>query len=131
MKDEEIRSRFDGRGRVELLPGRTTAAQQHRTEEIAHALGYRLLAVHNLGFAGMRLDFERDDTPVARRRNELTIARLRAGGPVLPAWSRPHPRHRLRRRPLRRVGAGSPAVLRRCPRRPHPRLRPDRAFRPR
>ncbi|MFG2751763.1 hypothetical protein [Streptomyces xanthophaeus] len=91
MKDEDIRSRFDGRGRVELLPGRTTAAQQRRTEEIAHALGYRLLAVHNLGFAGVRLDFERDDTPVARRRNELTIARLRAGGPVLPAVEPPAP----------------------------------------
>ncbi|MGW6856624.1 hypothetical protein [Streptomyces xanthophaeus] len=91
MKDEEIRSRFDGRGRVELLPGRTTAAQQRRTEEIAHARGYRLLAVHDLGFVGVRLDFERDDTPVARRRNELTIARLRAGGPVLPAVEPPAP----------------------------------------
>lgn len=86
-----MRSRFDGRGRVELLPVRTTAAQQRRTEEIAHALGYRLLAVHNLGFVGLRLDFERDDTPVARRCNALTIARLRAGGPVLPAVEPPAP----------------------------------------
>ncbi|MGW7174285.1 hypothetical protein [Streptomyces xanthophaeus] len=85
MQDEEIRSR------VELLPGRTAAAQQRRTEEIAHTRGYRLLAVHDLGFVGVRLDFERDDTPVARRRNELTIARLRAGGPVLTAVEPPAP----------------------------------------
>ncbi|MEU3922370.1 hypothetical protein [Streptomyces sp. NPDC029004] len=91
MKDDEIRARFDGRGHVELLPGNDTASKRRRIEEIAHALGYRLLAVHNLGFAGVRLDYERDDTPQARRRNELTIARLRAGGPLLPAVEPPPP----------------------------------------
>ncbi|WP_406275152.1 hypothetical protein OHT93_29365 [Streptomyces sp. NBC_00191] len=91
MKDDEIRARFDGRGRVELLPGNATASKRRRIEEIAHALGYRPLAVHNLGLAGIRLDYERDDTPQARRRSELTIARLRAGGPLLPAIEPPPP----------------------------------------
>ncbi|MFJ6760967.1 hypothetical protein ACIQNK_38905 [Streptomyces sp. NPDC091273] len=89
MKDDEICSLFDGRGRVELLPGQTTDAKQRRIEEIAHAFGYRLLTVHNLGLAGVRLVYERDDAPPARRRNELTLARLRAGGPLLPAVEPP------------------------------------------
>ncbi|MFJ1567475.1 hypothetical protein [Streptomyces erythrochromogenes] len=40
MKDDDIRSRFDGRGRVALLPGQATAVQRSRIEEIAHALRY-------------------------------------------------------------------------------------------
>ncbi|WP_327419043.1 hypothetical protein [Streptomyces sp. NBC_01233] len=91
MKDDDIRTRFDGRGRVELLPGQTTAAKQRRIDEIAHAFGYQLLTIHNLGLAGIRLVYERDDAPPARRRNELTIARLRAGGPLLPAIEPPVP----------------------------------------
>lgn len=91
MKDDEIRSRFDGRGRVELMPGHLTALERRRIEEIAHALGYRLLAVHNLGRSGVRLVCQRDDGPLARRRNELTIARLRAGGPLLSPVELPPP----------------------------------------
>ncbi|QIZ00227.1 hypothetical protein HEP87_48390 [Streptomyces sp. S1D4-11] len=54
LKYDEIRARFDGRGRVELSPGHATAAKRRRIEEIAHPLGYRLLAIQNLGRAGVR-----------------------------------------------------------------------------
>ncbi|WP_405844839.1 hypothetical protein [Streptomyces sp. NBC_01518] len=91
MDDDEIRACYDGRGRVELLPGRATAAHRRRAEEIARALGYRLLAVENLGRAGVRLLYERDDGPRARRRAELTIARLRAGGPTASEVEQPPP----------------------------------------
>ncbi|MFC9497529.1 hypothetical protein [Streptomyces sp. NPDC056982] len=91
MKDDEVRARFDGRGRVELIPGLSTAAKLGRIEDIAHALGYQRLAIENLGRAGTRLVYERDDGPQARRRAELTIARLSEGGPLLPAIEPPPP----------------------------------------
>ncbi|MFJ8584734.1 hypothetical protein ACIRD2_08750 [Streptomyces sp. NPDC093595] len=91
MKDEEIRTRFDGRGRVELLPGNLPYTGQRRIEEIAHALGYRLTAADRLYPVGVRLVYDRDDTPQARRRAELSIARLRAGRPLLPATEPPVP----------------------------------------
>ncbi|MFC9605997.1 hypothetical protein ACFTTN_21335 [Streptomyces niveus] len=85
MKDDEIRARFDGRGRVELIPeGHVTAAKRRHLENIAHALGYRLLDNQNTGLGRGLFLFERDDGPQARRRNELTVARLREGGPLLP-----------------------------------------------
>lgn len=86
-----MRACFDGHGRVELLPGRATASQQRRADEIAHALGYRRLAAQNLGRLGVRLVYERDDGPQARRRAELTIARLRAGGPMASVVEPPPP----------------------------------------
>ncbi|TXS54798.1 hypothetical protein EAO76_44215, partial [Streptomyces sp. sk2.1] len=91
MKDDEIRAGFDGRARVELRTGHGTAASRLRTDEIAHALGYRLITAENLGQLGIRLVYERDDGPIARRRAELTIAQLRAGGPLLPAVEPPPP----------------------------------------
>ncbi|MFE9728080.1 hypothetical protein ACFYQ5_32075 [Streptomyces sp. NPDC005794] len=89
--DDDVRSRFDGRGRVEVRSGRHTDEKQRRIEQIARALGYRLLTVHALVGGAAQLVFERDDAPLARRRNELTIARLRAGGPLLPAVEPPPP----------------------------------------
>ncbi|MER5294079.1 hypothetical protein ABT382_18650 [Streptomyces pharetrae] len=83
MDDDEIRSRFDGRGEVGLLLGGVTAARRRRIDDIGHALGYRLLDAQNLGYGRVRLRYRRDDAPHARRRAEQTIARLRAGGPVL------------------------------------------------
>ncbi|MFD8821520.1 hypothetical protein ACFV1C_04005 [Streptomyces sp. NPDC059605] len=91
MQDDEIRAGFDGRARVELRIGLVTAASRRRIEEIAHALGYRLITAENLAELGTRLVHERDDGPIARRRAELTIARLRAGGPLLPAVEPPPP----------------------------------------
>jgi hypothetical protein len=44
MKDDEIRAHFNGRGCVELLPGHAAASKQRCIGDIAHALGYRLLA---------------------------------------------------------------------------------------
>ncbi|GLX54238.1 hypothetical protein Shyhy01_71870 [Streptomyces hygroscopicus subsp. hygroscopicus] len=41
MTDDEIRSRFDGRGMVEIRGGESIKA---RAEPIAHALGYRLVS---------------------------------------------------------------------------------------
>ncbi|MFF8288881.1 hypothetical protein ACF068_06545 [Streptomyces sp. NPDC016309] len=91
MRDDDIRARFDGRVRVELLPGDASAATRRRIEGIGHALGYRPLAVENVWPAGVRLVYQRDDAPDARRRAALTIARLRAGGPLLPAAEAPPP----------------------------------------
>ncbi|GGQ83292.1 hypothetical protein GCM10010216_51320 [Streptomyces flaveolus] len=91
MDDDEIRTRFDGRARVELLPGGFTASKQRRADETAHALGYRLLATQQLWPSGVRLVYERDDAPQAQRRRELTIARLRAGGPLLSEIEPPPP----------------------------------------
>jgi hypothetical protein len=48
VTDDEIRARFDGRSRVELLLGPVSASQRDRVEQIAHALGYRLLSMHPL-----------------------------------------------------------------------------------
>ncbi|WP_107104993.1 hypothetical protein [Streptomyces sp. Root369] len=62
---------------------------QRNIEEIAHAFGYRLLATEIIGRARIRYLYERDDAPPARRRAELTIARLHAGGAVLPAFEPP------------------------------------------
>ncbi|MFE1447964.1 hypothetical protein [Streptomyces olivaceoviridis] len=98
MKDDEIRSRFDGRGHVEIRgPVSVTA----RAEEIAHALGYRLIATEESRGAGLafgyrtplsvRLLFRRDDDPRARRRAQRTVERLRAGGPVLGGEELPPP----------------------------------------
>ncbi|MFH7336691.1 hypothetical protein [Streptomyces sp. KHY 26] len=90
MTDDEIRSRFDGRGMVEIRGGELIKA---RAEPIAHALGYRLVSTETrrpatslLGYRGpatLGLFFRRDDDPRARRRAEQTIERLRAGGPLL------------------------------------------------
>ncbi|WP_372352585.1 hypothetical protein [Streptomyces sp. KL116D] len=91
MTDSEFGTHFDGRGRVEILPGLVTAAERQRIEETGHAFGYRLAAADSLGRRGVRLLFERDDGPVARRRAELTVARLRAGGPLLPVVDAPPP----------------------------------------
>ncbi|MGW3512181.1 hypothetical protein [Streptomyces sp. NPDC000994] len=91
MKAEEIVALFDGRGRIELTLGALENAFTRNVVAIAHALGYRLLSTEVIGRTLIRYRFERDDTPLARRRAELTIARLRAGGPVLPAWEPPPP----------------------------------------
>ncbi|MFG2586670.1 hypothetical protein [Streptomyces sp. NPDC048438] len=72
-KDDEIRTRFDGRGRVELMPGHATGPRRQRIEDMAHALGYRLLSAENLGRLGIRLVHERDVSPLAWRRNELSV----------------------------------------------------------
>ncbi|MGW0912558.1 hypothetical protein ACWD1Z_12510 [Streptomyces sp. NPDC002784] len=48
MYDDGIRARFDGRSRVDVVPGRVSAARRRRIEEIAHVLGCRLVAVHPL-----------------------------------------------------------------------------------
>ena len=125
MDDDEIRARFDGRSRVELLPGLVTAARRHRIDDIAHALGYRLLEVWSLGPAGTGLRYQRDDAPHARRRAEQTIARLRAGGPVLseiqpapppPSAPPPAPTGQRPRRPCTSTVPGTaPAASRRGP----------------
>lgn len=93
MDADAMRPRFDGRGQVELQVG---GGQRAPAEAIARALGHELVSVGQRGrpidlgaidlrtARGYRLVFRRDDDPRARRRAELTIARLRAGGPVLP-----------------------------------------------
>jgi hypothetical protein len=92
VKSEEIVALFDGRGRIELTPNFLQDAMSRNIEGIGHALGYRLLSTEVTDSrTRIRYRFERDDTPRARRRAELTIARLRAGGPVLPAWEPPPP----------------------------------------
>ncbi|MGW0773597.1 hypothetical protein ACWD01_08035 [Streptomyces sp. NPDC002835] len=91
MTDDEIRARFDGRSRVELLLGHVSASKRERIEQIAHALGYRLLSMQSQFPSGLCCVFERDDSPLARRRNELAIARLRAGEPLLGAIEPPPP----------------------------------------
>lgn len=47
MTDDEIRARFDGRSRVELMLGPVSASKRERIEQIAHALGYRLLSMQS------------------------------------------------------------------------------------
>ncbi|MEU8692149.1 hypothetical protein [Streptomyces sp. NPDC048665] len=94
MDTDAIRSRFDGRGQVELRLGAEGTAL---AGQIAYALGYELVSAERQGgtAAGALgapyrtavtfvLHFRRDDDPRARRRAELTVERLRAGGPVLP-----------------------------------------------
>ncbi|GGY81172.1 hypothetical protein GCM10010363_72480 [Streptomyces omiyaensis] len=100
MDDDGIRARFDDSVRVELLldARAVPASRKERIRSIAHALGYELLTVETTGFAfgavgdvfgttgtaAVRFVFGRVEAPDARRRRERTLARLRAGGPVLP-----------------------------------------------
>ncbi|MCQ9135058.1 hypothetical protein KMS84_30375, partial [Streptomyces sp. IBSBF 2807] len=92
MTDEEIIRHFDGRGRVRLqFPHATSAERCRRMMAIAHALGYKALSTDALGRGEFPRLYERDDAPDARRRAEQTIARLRAGGPVLPGIEPPPP----------------------------------------
>ncbi|MFG3193505.1 hypothetical protein [Streptomyces omiyaensis] len=101
MDDDGIRARFDDSVRVELLldARAVPASRKERIRSIAHALGYELLTVETTGFAfgavgdvfgttgtaAVRFVFGRVEAPDARRRRERTLARLRAGGPVLPS----------------------------------------------
>ncbi|GHI07090.1 hypothetical protein AQI88_21830 [Streptomyces cellostaticus] len=145
MDADEIRSRFDGRGQVELRLG---TGKRALAEEIAHALGYELVSVEHKGGRNVEifsveyrtarslgLIFRRDDDPRARRRAELTIERLRAGGPVLadgqsapppppppapappltPRPPQPRPRRSLEPQPPPPVGPPRPRI----PPRPH------------
>ncbi|MGW6559110.1 hypothetical protein [Streptomyces hydrogenans] len=92
MDDDEMRRRFDGAARVQLMFRRGyTSASKQRAEAIGHALGYRPVIAESAGWRGIRLTFARDEAPDARRRRELTIARLRSGGPVLPPMETPPP----------------------------------------
>ncbi|GGU90293.1 hypothetical protein GCM10010260_25870 [Streptomyces filipinensis] len=148
MQADEIRSRFDGRGQVELRLG---TGHRALAERIAHALGYRLVLAEQLsgpsavllGYRGpvtVRLLFRRDDDPRARRRAERTIERLRAGGPVLaddepppppppppapappltPRPPQPRPRRSLEPQPPPPVGAPRPRIPPRPPCPPPP-----------
>ncbi|WP_078867949.1 hypothetical protein [Streptomyces sp. NRRL F-5727] len=85
MEDDEVRARFDDRSHVELMlhRRRLSDSKRQRIEDIAHALGYRLTGSTS-GYNTTVLTFQRVEAPDARRRRELTIERLRAGGPVLP-----------------------------------------------
>ncbi|MFJ9868322.1 hypothetical protein [Streptomyces sp. NPDC101165] len=147
MDVDEIRSRFDGRGQVELRLG---PGQKALAEEIAHALGYQLVSVEQHGGriiqfpsstyrtpSGVGLLFRRDDDPRARRRAEQTVERLRAGGPVLvdrelpeppppppapapplmPGQPAPRPRRSLEPQPPPPVGPPAPRIP---PRPPYP-----------
>ncbi|MFE1881589.1 hypothetical protein [Streptomyces diastatochromogenes] len=145
MNDDEIRSRFDGRGHVEIQGAVSVKA---RAEAIAHALGYVLISSEQLRGAGyvllgyrgpvtLRLLFRRDDDPRARRRAEQTIERLRAGGPVLsdeepplpppppptpappltPRQPAPRPRRSLEPQPPPPLGPPAPRIP---PRPPYP-----------
>jgi hypothetical protein len=91
VTDDEIRARPDGRARVDSPAGHLPPVRKRRIEAIAHALGYRLVATHNLGLAGIRVDCARDEAPDARHRAGTTIARLRAGGSLLPGTDAPPP----------------------------------------
>jgi hypothetical protein len=91
MNDEEVVRQFDGRGRVQLRLGQLDPERNRRVVKIAHALGYRQITSGNLNRWDVSRLYERDDAPDARRRAEQTIARLRAGGPVLLATEPPPP----------------------------------------
>ncbi len=92
MTDEEIIRHFDGRGRVHLqFPHATSAERCRRMMAIAHALGYKPLFTDTLGRREFPRFYERDDAPHARSRAGQTIERLRAGGPVLPAFAEAPP----------------------------------------
>ncbi|MFI2432456.1 hypothetical protein [Streptomyces sp. NPDC018693] len=97
MNEYELARHLDGRARVEVDVHRRfgvvrSGKVSDRFRPVAHALGYRLLRCVAVGKGGPdRYIFERDDEPQARRRAELSIARLRAGGPLLPAMEPPPP----------------------------------------
>jgi hypothetical protein len=98
MTDDEIRARFDGRSRVELLLGPVSASKRERIERIAHALGYRLLSMQNQFPRGLWCVFERDDSPLARRATSWRLPGCARANRCWARSSRPHPRRRLRRR---------------------------------
>ncbi|MFI0977248.1 hypothetical protein ACH4SP_09490 [Streptomyces sp. NPDC021093] len=82
MEEHEMIAHLDGRGRIEMHLG---DVDRGRVEEMVRALGYRLDVMEFVPRIGYRAVCERDDAPNARRRAELSIERLRAGRPLLPA----------------------------------------------
>lgn len=89
MKDPEISSRFDGRGHVEFLLGGFEGRQSNKITAIGYDFGYDLRATEMPSKSAIRLVFVRNDSPAARQRAQRTQERLRAGGPLLPAWDAP------------------------------------------
>ncbi|MFC9059631.1 hypothetical protein ACFTXB_16465 [Streptomyces sp. NPDC057074] len=93
MKDSEILTFFDGRGRAEFLLGGFEGRHSDKITAIGHELGYRLQATEMPSRGTIRLAFVRDDSPIARRRAFQAQERLRSGGSLLRAWAAPaeHP----------------------------------------
>ncbi|WP_328768968.1 hypothetical protein [Streptomyces sp. NBC_00286] len=91
MKDAEILAQFDGRGRAEFLLGGFEAMSSDKITAFAFEFGYDLYATETPSKSTMRLIYERNDSPTARRRAQQTVDRLRAGGPLLAPWAAPGP----------------------------------------
>ncbi|MET7588684.1 hypothetical protein ACFYPQ_33185 [Streptomyces sp. NPDC005522] len=89
MKDPEILSRFDGRGRVEFLLGGFEGGHSDKITAIGFEFGYDLQATEMPSKSTIRLVFVRNDSPTARQRAQQTQNRLRAGGPLLATWAVP------------------------------------------
>lgn len=89
MKDPEILSRFDGRGRAEFLLGGLEGRHSDRITAIGFEFGYDLRATEMPSKSAIRLVFVRNDSPTARQRAQQAQDRLRAGGPLLPTWDAP------------------------------------------
>lgn len=89
MKDPEILSRFDGRGRAEFLLGGLEGRHSDRTTAIGFEFGYDLQATEMPSKSTVRLVFVRNDSPPVRQRARQSQERLRAGGPLLPMWDAP------------------------------------------
>ncbi|GAA2506719.1 hypothetical protein GCM10010406_49170 [Streptomyces thermolineatus] len=95
MHDDELLTLFDGRPCAELeLNGFHGRLSPGRAHEMAHELGYVLRESRHPSRGMQCLVFVRDDDPVARRRAQQTLQRIRSGqGWRAPgehrAWGRP------------------------------------------
>ncbi|MGW0827456.1 hypothetical protein [Streptomyces sp. NPDC002845] len=86
MTDAEILALFDGRGRAEFFLSGFESVSPTKIEAFAFEFGYDLHATEIPHKGTVRLIYVRNDSPTARLRAQQTLERLRAGGPLLPAW---------------------------------------------
>jgi len=83
MKDSEILPYFDGRPTADMLLTAFQISAGDRITAIAYELGYLQTEAGPASRTTYRMVFSRDDSPDARRRAEVAVGRIRAGGPVL------------------------------------------------
>ncbi|MCX4548549.1 hypothetical protein [Streptomyces sp. NBC_01500] len=92
MEDDEIIALFDGRGCADFTLTGGDVAQSDKIGAIGFELGYDLGESVCVTRGQWRMVYVRNDSPEVRQRAHATVARLRAGGPLLPGtWGAPGP----------------------------------------
>lgn len=92
MKDSEIRSKFDGRGRVEVKLHGLEVSDYGRVNALAYVHGYDVVAAEMISRSTYRMLFVRNDSPEVRARVEQANINARQPGPLPTDYPGQHPR---------------------------------------